>query len=157
MDNKKELLQKSQERIKQLVEEFESQQEFADYCGISKYSLSQYVNGTNAPGNMNAAKIAKKLLLNPLWIMGFDVPMRSQEDAERINRYEQGANALREKMDEHFSHRSALEISDDEWDLITAFRMLNEAGQAKALGDVADMTFIEKYKKDKKENGFIRF
>lgn len=78
MDNKKELLQKSQERIKQLVGEFENQQEFADYCGISKYSLSQYVNGTNAPGNVNAAKIAKKLSLNPLWVMGFDVPMRSR-------------------------------------------------------------------------------
>ena len=151
MENKDKLLQEAQKRIRKLASGFSSQQEFADYCGISKYSLSQYMNGTNAPGNVNAAKIARRFLINPLWIMGFDVPMRVAEDENRIERYEQLANALNERA----KHREALGISQDEWDLISAFRMLNEAGKAKVLEHAVDLTYIEKYKNEDVD-GFIR-
>ena len=72
-----EKLRTVQERIKSLIETYceGSQQRFANRCGISKYSVSQYVNGSNAPGNVSAAKIAKAFDLDPLWVMGFDVPM----------------------------------------------------------------------------------
>lgn len=88
MESKEMLRKRSQLRVKELMSEcstMESQQEFADYCGISKFSLSQYVNGTNTPGNVNAAKIAKKMRVNPLWVMGFDVPKeaRAQNELER--------------------------------------------------------------------------
>lgn len=74
----------SRKRIIELIEEFcgteadRKQQAFADMCGISKYSVSQYVNGTNAPGNITAAKIGKKCRVDPLWVMGFDVPKRKK-------------------------------------------------------------------------------
>lgn len=69
----------TRERIIELIEEFcpdtnRKQQAFADMCGVSKFSISQYVNGTNAPGNITAAKIANKCNVDPLWVMGFDVP-----------------------------------------------------------------------------------
>lgn len=50
-------------------------QELADKADIGKASISQYVNGSHAPGNRSAEKIGKILKVNPLWLMGFDVPM----------------------------------------------------------------------------------
>ena len=76
--------EKSKQRIIELIEEFcgserdRKQQAFADMCGVSKYSISQYTHGTNAPGNITAAKIAKKCKVDPLWVMGFDVPKRKK-------------------------------------------------------------------------------
>ena len=151
---KNENLQKqATERIKKLVSDFESQQEFADYCGISKFSVSQYVNGTNAPGNVTAAKIGERLHVNPLWVMGFDVPMITEDQEARIKRYATFAA----KIGGNIEHRKALDISEEEWKLLSAFRHLNEKGQAKALSDVADLTYIPKYKRDKNDPGFIIF
>ena len=50
-------------------------QELADKSGVSKASLSQYVNGSHAPSNISSGKMATILNVNPLWLMGFDVPM----------------------------------------------------------------------------------
>ena len=48
-------------------------QDLADASGVSKSSISQYVNGSHSPSNISAAKIGKVLNVNPLWLMGFDV------------------------------------------------------------------------------------
>ena len=82
----------TRERIIELIEEFcpdtnRKQQSFADMCGISKYSVSQYVNGTNAPGNITAAKIASKCNVDPLWVMGFDVPKHGVEKTPQQKYY----------------------------------------------------------------------
>ena len=50
-------------------------QELADKSGVSKASISQYVNGSHAPSNISSGKMASVLNVNPLWLMGFDVPM----------------------------------------------------------------------------------
>lgn len=50
-------------------------QELADKSGVGKASISQYLNGAHKPSNISSAKIAKVLGVNPLWLMGFDVPM----------------------------------------------------------------------------------
>lgn len=49
-------------------------QELADKSGVSKASISQYINGSHAPSNISSGKMAKILNVNPLWLMGFDVP-----------------------------------------------------------------------------------
>lgn len=46
-------------------------QRLADETGISKSSISQYVNGYSAPSNINAGKIGKALGVSPAWLMGF--------------------------------------------------------------------------------------
>lgn len=51
-------------------------QELADKSGVSKASISQYVNGSHAPGNISAKKMGKILNVEPMWLMGFDVEMR---------------------------------------------------------------------------------
>lgn len=55
-------------------------QELADKSGVGKSSISQYVNGTHAPSNLSSGKMAKVLNVNPLWLMGFDVPMENEID-----------------------------------------------------------------------------
>lgn len=50
-------------------------QELAEKSGVSKSSISQYVNGSHAPSNISSGKMAKILKVNPLWLMGFDVEM----------------------------------------------------------------------------------
>ena len=66
----------SAKRIKELIDQKcgGSQQKFADLCGIGKYSVSQYVNAKNSPGNFTAVKISRVFGVDPLWIMGENVP-----------------------------------------------------------------------------------
>ena len=113
MESKELLKERSRKRIKELVDGFPNQQEFADFCGISKFSVSQYVNGTTVPGNMNAAKIAKRFSVNPLWIMGFDAPKYTDEQKERIDRY---ANAAKE------INARSLVLSDYEQEIMIKYR-----------------------------------
>ena len=48
--------------------------ELATKSGVSKASISQYINGSHAPSNISSAKMGNVLGVNPLWLMGFDVP-----------------------------------------------------------------------------------
>ena len=68
-----------------------SQQELSDRSGVSKASVSQYINGTHSPGNKTAGMMADILNVNPLWLMGFDVemekPLTADKDTERIKTY----------------------------------------------------------------------
>lgn len=60
-------------------------QELADKSGVSKSSISQYVNGSHAPGNISAKKMGKVLNVESMWLMGFDVEMKKEivsKDAE---------------------------------------------------------------------------
>ncbi len=61
-------------------------QELADKSGVSKSSISQYVNGSHAPSNISSGKMANILNVDPLWLMGFDVPMtkNSSDDSQPI-------------------------------------------------------------------------
>ena len=51
-----------------------SARELAHNAAINESSISQYVTGRNIPGNINSGKIGKVLGVNPVWLMGFDVP-----------------------------------------------------------------------------------
>lgn len=51
-------------------------QELSDRSGVAKASISQYINGTHKPSNVSAGKMAKVLEVDPLYLMGFDVPMK---------------------------------------------------------------------------------
>lgn len=53
-------------------------QELANASGVSKASISQYLNGSHCPSNISSGKMAKILNVNPVWLMGFDVPMQLQ-------------------------------------------------------------------------------
>lgn len=61
-------------RLKQAMNNINiSAQELADKSGVSKASISQYVNGSHKPSNISAPKLAKVLMVNAMWLMGFDI------------------------------------------------------------------------------------
>lgn len=65
-------------RLKQLIDSKcgGSQQRLAELCGVRKNSVSQWVNGVTAPGNISAVKISRVFGVDPLWVMGEpDAPM----------------------------------------------------------------------------------
>lgn len=51
------------------------QQELADKSGVSKNSISQYLSQRSIPSNISAGKMATVLGVNPMWLMGYDIPM----------------------------------------------------------------------------------
>lgn len=57
-------------------------QELANASGVSKASISQYLSGSHAPSNISSGKMAKILNVNPVWLMGFDVPMCETSSTE---------------------------------------------------------------------------
>ena len=59
-------------------------QELSDKSGVNKASVSQYVNGSHKPSNISAGKMADILDVDPLWLMGFDVPMKRQVSDDDI-------------------------------------------------------------------------
>ena len=70
------------------------QQDLVEKSGVGKSSISQYINGSHSPSNINAGKIAKVLDVEPLWLMGFDVEMKKNfskeegsKDAEFIKKF----------------------------------------------------------------------
>lgn len=50
-------------------------QELSEKSGVSKSSISQYINGSHTPSNISSGKMSAVLDVNPLWLMGFDVSM----------------------------------------------------------------------------------
>lgn len=51
-----------------------SQQELCNRSGVTKSSISHYVNGKTAPDNFQAVKLAKVLDVAPEWLMAVDDP-----------------------------------------------------------------------------------
>ena len=94
MNKPSDFKERSSQRISELYNEYrrehpgESQQSFAEFLGISKNSLSQYLHGANAPGNITAAKIADKCGVDPLWVMGM-----ADERSQDVARFKRTAEA----------------------------------------------------------------
>lgn len=55
-------------------------QELADLSGVSKSSISQYINGSHKPSNISAGKMAAVLGVDPMWLMGFNVMKERNDD-----------------------------------------------------------------------------
>lgn len=45
---------------------------------LNKNDLSQYVSGKVEPGNKKLTILAKALNVNPVWLMGYNVPMTAE-------------------------------------------------------------------------------
>ena len=58
----------------------------ADLCekaGISKSTLSEYLSGRYLPRQDKTFLIAQALNVDPVWLMGYDVPMEKQAQPEQ--------------------------------------------------------------------------
>ncbi len=61
-------------------------QELADKSGVSKASISQYLNGSHCPSNLSSGKLAEVLNVNPLYLMGFNVSKIKSEEVEKAEK-----------------------------------------------------------------------
>lgn len=109
----------SRERIIYLIDHFcdGNRMEFVRRTGINKSSVSQYVNGTNSPGNITAAKIGSAFNVDPMWVMGFDVPM-DRTEAEKYRQNEKLIVTLQEYL--------GRELSRSDYEFIELFLNLPE-------------------------------
>lgn len=98
-----------------------SQQELAEKSGVSKASISQYVNGSHAPSNISSGKIGKVLNVEPMWLMGFDVPMK------------RNSNKIPEKSQP---------------EILQYYNLLNDLGKHEATKRVKELTELQRYIKD---------
>lgn len=96
-------------------------QELADLSGVSKSSISQYINGSHTPSNLSSGKMGKILNVEPLWLMGFDLPTNPvMKNAGQEN------------------HEGIPEI-------MTYYRKLNDLGKETATEHVRLLTLDKKY------------
>lgn len=76
MKKDNEYKEKSAKRLRYALELKEmKQQDLADKSGVSKNSISQYLSQRSVPSNLSAGKMAQVLQVDPMWLMGYDVPM----------------------------------------------------------------------------------
>lgn len=53
-------------------------------AGIDKSAISRYRSGAYKPNQINTYILAQALRVNPAWLMGFNVPMASDDDLLQI-------------------------------------------------------------------------
>lgn len=106
--------------------------EFAQELGLSKQSISAYLNGTRNPIRTTTEAIAIKLDVSPVWLCGFDVPMRSP-----IN----NTSTLK--------NTSTL-LDNYESEMIRMYREMNDEGQYKVRDYITELYDGGKYKKSGK-------
>lgn len=97
------------------------QTDLVEKTGIGKSSISTYLSGEYEPKKRNIYKIAQALDVNEAWLMGYDVPME---------------------------RKIAMEVTEEEKNLLTNFQLLNSAGQDKAIDYVSDLADNPKYQKE---------
>jgi transcriptional regulator with XRE-family HTH domain len=103
---------------------------------MNKSDLSQYVSGLVEPGQDKLAILGKALGVNEVWLMGYDVPMYENLEAESIS-----------------ENNNQLKLSDTEKNLLYKYRFLDEKGKH-AIETILQMEFNrcnEFYTKENKE------
>lgn len=110
MDN--EIIEKCSIRIsKALSIRGMKQSELCEKTNIPKSAISQYISGTFEPKQDRLFLIAQALDVDPVWLMGFDVPMEKAKE----------------------SSPSEPELTEGEKLMLKLFRQIPEDRQAEAL------------------------
>ena len=85
-----------------LVNNNMSARELSVRSGVSESSVSHYVNGSHEPSNISANKMSKVLGVDPLWLLGYDVPMikgaQSPKPSEPLSETERYVIKFRDAM-----------------------------------------------------------
>lgn len=103
-----------------------NQRELSERADVKESSISHYVNGSHVPSTISASKMAQVLNVNPLWLMGYDVPMNRTAAAST----------------------SCRTLLADESRLLDMYQQLNSDGKQKATEYIEDLTENKKYKKE---------
>lgn len=87
--------------------------ELSEKTGISESTISQYRSGYAKPKDDKLAILSNALNVNPVWLLGLNVPMDEEEQRKRI--IEQYAKPTPEEIEEErLAHRieKALDLYD---------------------------------------------
>lgn len=93
----------SKHRLKELLDILEiSQSDFCKRCGLNKSALSNYLNGDREPRQDKLVLIADAFKISPSWLMGYDVPLETQNAVTGDLTHEEGQviSAYRNASDE---------------------------------------------------------
>lgn len=82
------------------------QVDLVNKTGISKASINQYVKGIHCPENDRAMILSKELKVNPMWLMGFDVPMEEETVAKSAINWDKTINSREAKLVELYGNLS---------------------------------------------------
>lgn len=94
--------------------------ELSKQSGVSKASISQYLNGSHVPSNISSAKMAEVLGVNALWLMGFELPETNYD----------------------------IEIFGDNWQtIVDVHKNLNEEGLRRLAEYAKDLMASKRYEK----------
>ena len=91
--NKEDLTRLTSARLREALNDNNMKaQELADRSGVSKSSISQYVNGSHSPSNVASYKMGKILGVKPEWLMGLndvktDIPDMPSGTGELLDLY----------------------------------------------------------------------
>jgi len=107
----------SQHRIKEILEYFDiSASDLSKRTGLAKSTLSCYMSGKRIPRQEQLAMISDPFNINPVWLMGYDVPMFNNAES----------NELAESLDKFKLTTELGNISNDEMKMIIAYRKADE-------------------------------
>ena len=84
------------------------QVDLVNKTGISKASINQYVKGIHCPENDRAMILSKELKVNPMWLMGFDVPMEEETVEKNTVNWNKTINGQETKLVPLNSHAAKL-------------------------------------------------
>lgn len=96
------------------------QTDISSRSGIAPGTISNYAQGKYAPKDENLRKIAAALRVNPAWLMGFDVPMSSDDDLQQLLEDPSPAQLA------WLEYQKAQALSDQERLLIDRYRSAGE-------------------------------
>lgn len=87
MNKRDEQCNLARERMNELIKDKAdlTKKEIAKQIGIQKSSLSQYLNGQNIPGEVNAKKMAEYFNVNYKWLQGDSDASKDDEIIDIIN------------------------------------------------------------------------
>ena len=73
----------SQERLRILMEHFQlNQTELSKRTGVGRSAIGNYLSGLREPKQDALYMLSNPFNINPVWLMGFDVPMFNSTDDE---------------------------------------------------------------------------
>lgn len=61
--------------------------DLAKLTGLNKSSVSRYLSGSSIPRSLAIGKMAQALHVSPAWVLGYNVPMETEEPAPTIDIY----------------------------------------------------------------------
>lgn len=98
---------------------------------MNKSDISQYCSGKTEPNQEKLFVLSKALNVNEAWLMGFDVPVNSQE-SKNCN-----------DINYHFDYNEEI--------LLTEYRKLNNIGKKKLISTAKEMNCSPLYNKNYRE------